>query len=390
MRSTGPGLSEIYGLALSNKRQSGQNLQYFKRPSRSFLDLDEALDSPAEEHPMGRLFGTRIGRRAAQIVGNETRTLEVLERLCLEVLANAIMLAGPAESYDRILIVPSRPNSQSDSGFPRQPALVMLLSPRVGRVENSRILTEELTPSAAVLEKALVETAQWEEATSESEVWREVRESGPTGLSEVFSITRPEIVQTRRPTMEPLCVPSLPLEILGGRKVSTAGIFCYDRDGELGVTACYHGTGPAGTPVIVSGTKSTVKRADAVQDIVFVPLAEHSLLSTLGGLSTIRRVGEPARSERVHFDGMANQGCKTRVQSADPGLLRPRPTVQLRVQTDPDTDQGDSGCALLDENNAVLGFAFERTAYDDYPQFTDWIWASNALRALNLVPYGGS
>jgi hypothetical protein len=61
----------------------------------------------------------------------------------------------------------------------------------------------------------------------------------------------------------------------------------------------------------------------------------------------------------------------------------------LKLQTDADTDQGDSGCALRDENDRVLGFAFERTAYDDYPQFTDWIWAANALRALNLRTYQG-
>jgi hypothetical protein len=60
--------------------------------------------------------------------------------------------------------------------------------------------------------------------------------------------------------------------------------------------------------------------------------------------------------------------------------------VQLKVQTDPDTDEGDSGSALIDEHDRVIGFAFERTDYDDYPQFTDWIWAANALRALNLRP----
>jgi hypothetical protein len=57
-----------------------------------------------------------------------------------------------------------------------------------------------------------------------------------------------------------------------------------------------------------------------------------------------------------------------------------------RIQTDPDTDEGDSGSALIDEYDQVIGFAFERTDYNDYPQFTDWIWAANALRALSLTP----
>ena len=67
-------------------------------------------------------------------------------------------------------------------------------------------------------------------------------------------------------------------------------------------------------------------------------------------------------------------------------LLRRRPTVQLRVQTDVATDRGDSGCALIDGDDRVLAFAFERTGYDEYPQFADWIWAANALRALELTP----
>ena len=36
----------------------------------------------------------------------------------------------------------------------------------------------------------------------------------------------------------------------------------------------------------------------------------------------------------------------------------------LKLQTDPDTDQDDSGSALLD-NDKVLAFAFERTSYDE-------------------------
>jgi hypothetical protein len=87
----------------------------------------------------------------------------------------------------------------------------------------------------------------------------------------------------------------------------------------------------------------------------------------------------------VHFDGATNQNQKTRIFGTDNGVLRARPSVQLKIQTDPDTDRGDSGCALLDEQDRVLGFAFERTASDDHPQFTDWIWAANALRALNLT-----
>jgi hypothetical protein len=125
----------------------------------------------------------------------------------------------------------------------------------------------------------------------------------------------------------------------------------------------------------------------AVQDLVFIPINNGSNLPRMAGLGGVLEDREPARSAWVRFDGATNQNRKTRVISTDAGMLRARPNIMLKLQTDPDTDQGDSGSALLDEHDKVLGFAFERTSYDDHPQFTDWIWAANALRALQLIPH---
>jgi S1-C subfamily serine protease len=58
----------------------------------------------------------------------------------------------------------------------------------------------------------------------------------------------------------------------------------------------------------------------------------------------------------------------------------------LRVQTGADTNTGDSGSALINQDDKVIGFAFERAAFGEKPQITDWIWAANALSALGLTP----
>jgi hypothetical protein len=239
----------------------------------------------------------------------------------------------------------------------------------------------------AVLQKGLSQAADPNENTPEAAALRQVLSGGPEALAEVFMISQPEILLTRRPRMIPLCVPSPHMKIESGEKISTAGVFCRDADDDLGVTGCFHGTGPVGTKVNVGLRECRVKHASEVQDLVFIPLGKGYDMARIAGLGGVRDDREPARADHVRFDGAVNQNRETRIFSTDTGLLRARPTIMLKLQTDPDTDQGDSGSALLDEHDKVLGFAFERTAYDDYPQFTDWIWASNALRALGLTAH---
>jgi hypothetical protein len=170
-------------------------------------------------------------------------------------------------------------------------------------------------------------------------------------------------------------------------EISTVGVFCRDADGELGASACWHGTGPAGTPVEVAGTASVVKLASAAQDIVFIPLDAGYPVPPLRGRAGVRTQRAPSQAEQVTFDGAGSGGLvSTRVQSHDAGILRRRASVQLKVQTPADTNPGDSGAALVDGDDRIVGFGFERTGLGEYPEFTDWIWADNALAALDLSP----
>jgi S1-C subfamily serine protease len=101
----------------------------------------------------------------------------------------------------------------------------------------------------------------------------------------------------------------------------------------------------------------------------------------------VRSTLAPSEAEQVSFEG-AGTGARvsTRVKSHDAGILRKRSTIQLKVQTPADTNTGDSGSALVDHDDCVIGFGFERTAPGDFPELTDWIWAANALDSLGLTP----
>lgn len=210
---------------------------------------------------------------------------------------------------------------------------------------------------------------------------------------EIMLIQPPEVVVAPHPRMVPLSVPSPYWEVVSQGGASTVGVLCRNKDGRLGLTACYHGTGPKGTPVVVrragqslDSVRSEVALDDVVQDIVFIPLPAHEPAITLRGRAGVRRGMAPSQAELMTFEGAGSgrETVSTRIQSHDAGILRPRPTVQLRVQTLPNAEQGDSGAALVDENDRVVAFAFERTAIGEVPEFTDWIWAANALDALGL------
>jgi hypothetical protein len=331
----------------------------------------------AASDPMQRLFNSDVGIQAINAVGNETRTLAALERLSLEIVAQSLRLTGQAGEADRILVMSRR------AGWP---PILMLMSPKIVSLEESRIVSDDLDLPFETLLMGLNEAVDLDQTTPEALALQKVLASGVKSLPEIFLISQPEVVLTRRPRMIPLSVASPHIRVESGETLSTAGMLCRDVDGELGVTACFHGTGGVGTEVTIGLEKGQVKRASELQDIVFIPLGKGFGMPELVGLRGVRKDREPARSDRVHFDGAINSNCTTRIFGADAGLLRARPTIMLKLQTDPDTDQGDSGSALLDEDDYVLGFAFERTDYNDYPQFTDWIWAANALRALELTP----
>jgi hypothetical protein len=198
-------------------------------------------------------------------------------------------------------------------------------------------------------------------------------------------IARPEVIVMRAPQMIRLACPSPALEVICGNERSSIGMFCRDADGVAGATACLHGTGWLGTAVTMGGMPTVVKHANAVQDTVFLPLPEDYVVPNFAkGIAGVRRNRAPAVDDPAAFDGCTSGARATVISSHDAGLLRSRPTLQLKVQTPADVNRGDSGSALIDEDDQVMAFAFERTDFEARIQFADWIWAANALDALGL------
>ena len=80
----------------------------------------------------------------------------------------------------------------------------------------------------------------------------------------------------------------------------------------------------------VGGVPSLVKHADAVQDIVFIPLNVQHPMPPIYGLKGTRGHRAPSEAEPVCFDGAGTQSIATTyVKSHDAGILRKRATLQL-------------------------------------------------------------
>ncbi len=268
--------------------------------------------------------------------------------------------------------------------------VLLILDPAMS-YSDSRSVTSELVPDIddlrAVMEQLREDARQ--SPSSERSEQADILASLPPEMSAILTQeARPEIIATSMPQMMPLCVPKPHVPIAYGEERSTAGVYCRDSEGRFGITACYHGTGPVGTEVEVGLRTYQVALANPVQDIVFIPLGDDYNIRELCGSNGLVTDRAPGQQERATFEGSTSEEeTETVISSHDAGLLRRRATVQLKLQTRPDAQRGDSGSALIDRTGKVMAFAFERTAYGEYPEFTDWIWADNAMAALGLTPF---
>ncbi len=201
----------------------------------------------------------------------------------------------------------------------------------------------------------------------------------------LLRIFRPEIVLAPAPKMIPLAVPWPNYAITTGEIASSSGALVRDRRGNSGLTAAFHGTGGIGTMVTVDGRFAKVGHADPITDTVFIALppgvAPGALRATAGLLKGLL----PREYEALRFFGATSGQTTTQYIGRDQGLPRVRAGRQLCIQTLPNVERGDSGAALITQDEKLVGFAFQRTALGEVPEFADWIWAESALLALDLT-----
>ncbi len=195
------------------------------------------------------------------------------------------------------------------------------------------------------------------------------------------------VVLGPEPELERLSVPSSPLSVDNGlgaaTSTSTAGVIVEDKTkaGRIGVTAALHGVEPA-TAVTVDGQSGTVLRTDSITDAAFVELSRRpsaAIRTTKGVMSGMA----PRGNQKAEFIGSMTTAT-TVIESWDADVPNPSARRQACLYTKRDAQPGDSGCALITDDDWIVGFAFERTKPGASPEHCSWIWAESVLARLKV------
>lgn len=219
---------------------------------------------------------------------------------------------------------------------------------------------------------------------------------GPEGervLRTFWEQTQPAIVIVQKPpvtqhTLAPRTAQIVDPGIAGFP--SSVGVIASDGV-DTGVTVAYHALTCGRTPgfigqsVDIGGTSGTVKSIDMISDSAFVTFPNSGNPISAGTTITVRTTPAPGYGQTAEFEGIGSGSKKsTVVVAASPTLLYSHASVQRQVLTNPDSLPGDSGCALI-SNNELLGFCFGGSGTSSPLLFSLWIWGDSVIKAHNLT-----
>jgi hypothetical protein len=177
-------------------------------------------------------------------------------------------------------------------------------------------------------------------------------------------------------------VPSPPASVVAGG-TSTAGVLVQDAAGRVGVTAALHAV-PNGSSVTVDGSPGTVISTDNITDSCFIEV---------GGIAKSGKISRgplklaPRQHETVTFEGFSTSPGQARIIAWNYELPYVDHNLQQTVRTDLVTAKGDSGAALVDSSDFIVGFAYSRS-HPNIPQtYSSWIWADAVFQTHGLTLY---
>ena len=167
--------------------------------------------------------------------------------------------------------------------------------------------------------------------------------------------------------------------------VATAGVVGTDAAGRVLAVTALHAIAKAratGAGLLVGGVAAGVVTTHEVTDSCVLSVG----CRDLAGAGRSGLLGFPPAEHRLAaFYGAASGPKQTRIRGYDLSVLDPSPYLGSKVYTDPDTILGDSGSALIDGDDHIVGFAVSRTALGAPLEFSTWSWAPQVLAGHGLV-----
>lgn len=213
-------------------------------------------------------------------------------------------------------------------------------------------------------------------------------ENGPAAMRESFrdGVQPFAVVLAPLPASERLYAPDRALEVDGStpQTTSTAGVVVKDckNSSRVGVTGALHGVDTSLSSVDVDGVSGTIVRTHSITDSVFIEVPD-PCCSSIGKNGVMNGIA-PRGNQNAEFVGATSRNRTTTITGWDPQVPTPSSNRQALVYTGRDAQPGDSGCALVSDDDWVVGFAFERTKPGQSPAQCSWVWAQSVLDGLDV------
>jgi hypothetical protein len=220
--------------------------------------------------------------------------------------------------------------------------------------------------------------------------WNRLRFAQPSPYNnpqlaiEAFRMGQPfELLATEAPPTELLHAPAHWCKVEGsGITDSSAGVVAKDKAGRQGVTAALHSVGHA-TVARVDGQSGHVVTTHEISDSCFIELSTLPSVGSKGSKGTLAGI-LPRGAQKASFDGFNSRHVDTTINAWSPELPDVHTYDRTKVYTKKDSDPGDSGTALITDDDYIAGFAFERSKMGSAFEYSSWIWADLVLQALQL------
>jgi hypothetical protein len=209
-------------------------------------------------------------------------------------------------------------------------------------------------------------------------------------VEEVAQTGRFGLVVMPAPREIPTCAPSpaLPVRVAEGNRedpVASVGVVLLAPNNVVYATTALHALNGDTEVVSVGQASGRVIRRNSVTDSCVIQLSNHSVPrpETVGHINMFR-AAMPPLYRSAEFTGVSSGHKVTQITAVDLSVMDPQHYLGSKVYTSPDTIPGDSGAALLDENEWLLGFAATRSSFDASVGFSTWTWAEQVLSVHEL------
>lgn len=191
------------------------------------------------------------------------------------------------------------------------------------------------------------------------------------------------------PDMEYTCLPrqAVPVGLSGSDDRRASVGLVLRENGSVFATTALHAVAGSPDEVVICGVHGTVIATSVVSDSCLIRFDQTPSIAVTDNFAGFYDGEVPRDFQKVRFHRLDGECVHTKVISTDMDAYDPDPSGRVRSYTDPVTIPSDSGVALLDESDVVVGFAYKRTKRNAYVQFSSWIWAQQVVTELGIAEH---